>query len=468
MEPITIVDTLRPVSVTSPRPGVLVYDFGVTTAGWTRITVRGQAGTGVTLTHGEKLNADGTVDHDTGFTIQPAERAQVDRYILKGGPPETWEPAFTRHGFRYVEVSGAPQLPDMLKVEARVSHNAVASVGRFDSGSPLFNTMHSAMRATILNNLMGIPTDAPMYEKLGWTGDAYRWNDSAVLNFGMQRFYTQWLNSVEDAQAADGSIPVVVPVFPVLNDFAPVDPAWSGAYILISWNIYQYYGDTRLLQEHYDSMKRFVDLLEARSAPNGYIWGGEGYFSFGDVYSPGGTGPTDGAFTPPEGTALTATASMYDVTRKLASIARVLARSEDAAHYDLLADQIGAAINSTFFDPVANVYHTEVDVGYRQTSNLMPLSLGLVPPDHRQAVLNNLVADIHAHGDHLNTGTIGTKLILPVLTDNGYGDLAYTIAAQTSYPSWGYWFTQLGATTMWELWEALARSRDHAFLGTVD
>jgi alpha-L-rhamnosidase len=159
---------------------------------------------------------------------------------------------------------------------------------------------------------------------------------------------------------------------------------------------------------------------------------------------------------------------MYDEARKLADIARVLGMLDDAAHYDALADQFGAAFNSNFFDPAANIYHTEVEVGYRQTSNLMPLALGLVPPDHRQAVLDNLVADIHAHDDHLNTGTLGTKLILPVLTDNGYGDLAYTIAAQTSYPSWGYWFTQLGATTMWEQWEATARSHNHAFMGTID
>lgn len=469
MEPITIAATVRPVNVTRPLPGVLVYDFGVTTAGWTRITVRGQAGTSVTLTHGEKLNSDGTVNHDTGFTIQPAERAQVDRYTLRGGAPETWEPAFTRHGFRYVEVTGSPALPDVLEIEARISHNAVTSTGKFESDNPLFNTMHRAMRATILNNLMGIPTDAPMYEKLGWTGDAYQSSDSAMLNFGMQRFYTQWLNSFEDAQAADGSIPVTVPLFPGLNEFVPIDPSWSGAYILISWNMYQYYGDTHVLRAHYSSMKRFVDLLEARSAPNGYIWGGEGYFSFGDVYSPGGSESADGNFAPPEGTALTATASFYEVTRKLASIARVLGQPGDAAHYDALADQIGSAFNSTFFDPAANIYRTEeVGAGYRQTSNLIPLSLGLVPPDHRKAVLDNLVADFHARGDHLNTGTIGTKLILPVLTDNGYGDLAYTIATQTSYPSWGYWFTQLGATTMWEQWEAGARSHDHAFLGTID
>jgi alpha-L-rhamnosidase len=443
---------------------VLVYDFGITTAGWTRITVRGQAGASVTLAHGEKLNADGTVDHDPGFTIQPAERAQVDRYTLKGGSAETWEPAFTRHGFRYVEVRGSPRLPDVLKIEARVNHNAVSSVGRFESDSPLFNTIHRAMRTTLLNNFMGIPTDTPMHEKLGWTDAGHRGHDSMILNFGVQRLYTQWLNSFQDDQAADGSIPVVVPIFPGLNDFVSVDPSWSGAYVLINWNMYQYYGDAHLLQTHYDSMKRFVNLLESRIVPTGYIWR---EFSFGDVYSPAGTEFED-TFTPPEGPALTATAYIYDEARKLANIARVLGQSTDAEHYDALADQIGAAINSTFFDPVANVYHTELNVGYRQTSNLLPLSLGLVPPGHRQGVLDNLVADIHARGDHLNTGNLGTKLILPVLTDNGYGDLAYTIAAQTTYPSWGYWFTQLGATTMWEQWEATARSHDIAFLGTVD
>jgi alpha-L-rhamnosidase len=475
LEPVTIVDTLQPTAVTSPKPGLWIYDFGTQTAGWERITVQGQAGLKVTLKLGERLNADGTV-----FMVPSVMfGGHSDTYILKGnGELETWEPRFTRHAFRYIEVSSTPVPPLFFRVEARVNHNLVPSRGEFGSSNILLNKMHTAMRTALLNNFWGIPTDSPWRDRHGWTADNYLYFDAASLNFGVQRFYKQWLRAFQDAQAEDGSLPIVVPsgLLPASTGIAN-DPAWAGTYILIVWKLYLYYGDTSVLSDNYAAMKRYLDKVEATITPTGYIWTG---LSFGDWASPGSCLPSAFCSAPEYGwdpasgidtlrAPLLATAYVYHEARALAAIARVLRNTRDATRYDALADNVGRAFNARFFDPVTQVYHTEIDVGYRQTSNLLPLALGLVPPDQRKAVLDKLIADIHAHDDHLNTGTSGTKLILPVLTENGYGDLAYTITTQTTYPSWGYWFTQ-GNGNLYEMWEIdhPIGTQSHPFLGSYD
>jgi alpha-L-rhamnosidase len=375
-----------------------------------------------------------------------------------------------RHGFRYVQVVYSPTAPSAFRIEARVNHTAVTPTGDFLSSNAVLNRLHQNQRATVLNNLWGFPTDTPWRDRQGWTADAHLYMTSAVENFGMKQFYDQWLRTYRESQQPDGGLPAITPSANGIPLFT--DPSWSGTLILDTWELYEDYGDLQLVKDNYDAMSRWMNLMASTIASTGNLYTS---FSFGDWASPGSENNGTGLFPPEAGIypnivpMVTANGDLYLEAHRLAEMAGILGHAADAAKYNALADQIKNALNAEFFDPTANVYHNAVNVGYRQTSNLVPLAYGLVPAGHEQAVYDNLVADIHAHGDHLNTGATGSKLLLPVLTEHGDVDLAYTVATQTTYPSWGYWLTQ-GATTSWETWSHTDpnQSKDHAFLGTFE
>ena len=454
VQPIRVVDTLRADRITNPRPGTYVFRFPVMTAGWARLRAAGPAGTEVTLRYGEQLRADGTVDNagDPGLTNGPI---QTDRYILSGDGEERWEPRFSYKGFQYVQVDGYPGVPTAEDVQARVVHTDVPSAGRFESSSTLLDTIHTLTRRTVLNNLHSIFTDSPIFEKRGWLGDASVLLETTTDNFGMQRFYRKWLRDITDNQGADGAGVELSP-----NPFPAgyTDPIWAGALVLIPWRLYEDYGDRDVLEQHYGAMARYVDYLTTHS--DGLIQQG----FYGDWVSPA----TSGTFPfPPEGARLTGTAYFHRYAEVLADAARALGRDADAARFTDLAQRIAAAFNATFLDRARGVYRTEREVGYRQTSNAVPLAFGLVPPELVDAVTVNLVADVEARGNHLNTGHAGTQHLLPALTEQGHVDTAFAIATQRTYPSWGYWIEN-GATSLWEAWELNTRSRDHAFLGSID
>ena len=473
MPPVEITQTVRPVAMTTASTGARVYDFGGQHAGWARIAVRGVAGTTVTLAYGETLNPDGTVYQQGNDT-----RSHVDTYTLNGHGLEIWEPSFTRHPLHYIQVSFSPRAPQTFSIEARLNHNDVARTGSFTSSNALLNRIEANQLRTVLDNLWGFPTDTPWRDRQGWTADAYLYMDSAIDNFAMQGFYQQWLQSYRDSQSADGGLPIIVPT-PGSGFTAALgtDPSWSGTFVLDAWKLYQLYGDRDFVSENYQTAKRWIDLMASSIAGTGGVYTG---FSFGDWAAPGSedsdTGK-NGLLAAPEGSGITApgvplptaNGDLYAEVRTLADMARTLGRTADAATYDALAARLKTAFNATFFDPTTNTYQSSVPAGYRQTSNLVPLYYGLVPAGHEHAVYRNLVADINAHGDHLNTGAIGTKMLLRVLTAHGDTDLAYRIATQTTYPSWGYWVSQ-GANTSWETWSHTAGqlSEDHAFLGTLN
>lgn len=455
MQPIQVTGTLRATRITQPKPGTYVFKFPANIAGWPQLRVSGPAGTAVTLRMGEVLNSDGTVDNQGDPGLTPGE-IQRDTYVLNGSGAQIWQPQFSYAGFQYVQVDGYPGTPGPGDVVAQDVHSAVPSTGQFTSSDGLINAIHAATRSTILNNLHSIPTDTPMYEKRGWLGDTQLDSAPAVDNFGMQRFYANWLRSIGDDQGSDGNVPDLVP------NNAPgggLDPAWGSAYLIIPWRLYQDYGDTGVLADNYSGMRAYVNYLAAK-ATNDIEPG-----FYGDWVPPE---PPDGSYSyPPEGPNLVATAYFYHDSVLLSQIAQKLGNNGDAAHYADLAASIKTAFNATYLDTATGVYQTSTNAGYRQTSSALPLLFGLVPADQAGRVAANLAADVRAHGDHLNTGIMGTMALLPVLTQYGQADLAYAIATQTTYPSWGYWLS-LGATTLWEDWTSHPRSHDHAMFGTVD
>jgi alpha-L-rhamnosidase len=449
-QPIKVAESLRPVGVTNPKANVFVFDAGKVTSGWAKLTATGASGIKVYLKYGEKLYADGTVDAENGFIYEPGH--QTDSYIFKGQGTESWEPKFSYKGFRYVEVGGYPGTLTQDNIQIRVIHSAVETIGSFTCSNPMFNTIHDNTVRTILNNLHAIPTDTPMYEKNGWMGDGNVIAETAIYNLNMERFYAKWVNDMEDSQSADGLIPVIAPADSWGMDHSP---EWNTDYIYIPWNLYLYNGDQRVLEQHYDNMKRYIEY--EISHLSGYI----ATSGLGDWLAPGTGG------NPPEGPAVSATVYVYGAAQIMGNTAALLGKSSDATRYSGICTSIKNALNSNFLDLANNAYHSNQSTGYRQTPNILPVAFGMAPDGNKLQVVGNLAGDVNGKGGHLDTGILGTKYILPVLTDNGYGNVAFTIANQTTYPSWGYWIAN-GATTNWEAWDMSSRSRDHYMNGTVD
>jgi alpha-L-rhamnosidase len=449
--PEKVTGRLAPASVTSPLAGTRVYDYGSPTAGWVGIDVQGPAGATVTVTYGEKLRTDGTVDNTGAYGMA----LQTYNYTLKGDGVEHYQPSYSYAGFQYAQVVVSSGVT-LRSVEGVRVHTAVTATGGFTSSSDLLNRYQNAEANTILNNLHSIPTDTPMYEKRPYTADGFLYADAAIDNFDMENFYQSWMRSHRDDQNADGSIGPTVPT--TEGGKQVKDPVWSASFVLGNWDLYWYYGDTQAVAANYAGMKAWLTYYERDIAATGGIYTG---FSYGDWLSPEGANA-------PEGTRLVGTAYIYLTATRLATMARALGHDADAQQFTKFAAQVKTTFNATFFDSASGIYYDDRSAGYRQTSNLLPLAFGLVPADERRTVVDHLVADIRSRGNHLDTGALGTKVLLPVLTDSGQGDLAYLVATNPTYPGWGYWFQSLGATTMWEEWNANSRSHDHAFMGTVD
>lgn len=444
MPPIRVVDEIVPRSITNPKPGVYVYDMGQNMSGWARLCVRGPRGTRVTMRYAELLYSNGLINR---ANLRSAKARDV--YILKGGGLETYAPHFTYHGFRYVEVTGFPGTPSLASIRGEVVHTAVATVGSFAASKEILNQIHHLVYWSQLTNLFSIPTDCDQRdERQGWMGDAQATAEEAMMNFGMAAFYTNFIRDIRDAQGADGSLPSTVPY---RWGLFPGDLGWESAYPLLCWYMWQHYGDRRVLEENYAGLKKFAEFLRSRASGNVFRYHHEGDW-VAVVHTPGD---------------YIADAWYYYDVEIVSHIARILGNSADAATYSQLAGQIKQAFNQTFFNAKTKEYANGT-----QTANAMALFLKLVPHDQRSGVTTNLTNDIlYYHNTHLTTGFIGVKFLMPALSMIGRSDLAYDLATQTTYPSWGY-MVKRGATTLWELWQDKTgpsmNSHDHVMFGSVD
>ncbi|HTE19919.1 MAG TPA: glycoside hydrolase family 78 protein, partial [Armatimonadota bacterium] len=455
IEPIKVTETLTSVMMIEPKPGVYLFDMGQNLSGHALLTVAGPAGREVTLRYGERLRPDGTLDqshiamHIRPFNAPeppagaPIPRFQTDTYVLKGEGTETWAPRFTYHGFQYVEVTGFPGTPTRESVKARVTHTAVRDAGEFVCSNPLLNKIQHATRWAFVSNLASIPTDCPHREKNGWTGDAHLAAEQAIYNFHPAAAYTKWVGDLADEMRPTGELPGIVPSSGWGYEWGN-GPAWDSAYLLIPWYLYEYYGDTRILERHYEGMRRYVDYLTRRAK------GGIVDIGLGDWVPPGATAPVE----------VTSTGYYYADTRIVARAAKLLGKTDDAAKYDALAESIRTAFNARFFNAETGLYSNGT-----QTALATALNWDLVPEQHRERVVRNLLADVEKKGWHLDTGILGTKYLLNVLLDHGRADAAYRVASQTTYPSWGHWIEQ-GATTLWESWNG-KDSLNHIMFGDV-
>jgi alpha-L-rhamnosidase len=443
MPPIRVIDSMLPVSLSNPKPGVYVFDMGQNMSGWVQLRVRGPEGAQVTLRFSELVYPDGMINREN---IEAAKSRDI--YTLKGEGLETYEPRFTYHGFRYVEVTGFPGVPSLDSLRGRVVHTAVGTVGSFVASKQTLNDIQRLIQWSQLTNLFSIPTDCDQRsERQGWMGDAHATAEEAMMNFDMAAFYTNFIRDIRDAQLPDGELPDTVPH---KYGSSPADLGWQTAYPLLCWYMWQQYGDRRILQENYEALKKYVEYLRSRAQDNVYRLHLEGDW-------------VEVAHTP--GDYIADVWYYYDVWL-FAKMARIIGNTADAASYGQVAAQIKEALNRTYFDARSGNYANGT-----QTANAMALFLDSVPADQRSAVQRNLTDDIvYAHNTHVTTGFIGVKFLMPVLTAIGRADLAYELAAQTTYPSWGY-MVKRGATTLWELWQEKTgpamNSQNHAMFGSV-
>lgn len=448
--PIREVEEVAPATVTSIGDDRYVIDFDRVMAGNVRIRVEGPAGTTIKLIYGETVSEEGAVNQDQTFIYAPF---QTDTYVLKGKGIEVWQPVFSYKGFKYVQVEGWPGAPQASDFTAIIMRTDLARSGHFSSSNPLFNAIFEATATTFLNNAHSIPTDTPMYEKNGWMGDAQLISESSLTFLDIQPLWEKWTRDMDDSRLENGAVPVIVPSSG-WGQFH--SPEWQVAYLFIPMAVYRHSGDSRVLEEHYEGMKGYaqyeIDQLDEQGISNSVL---------GDWVPPG---PDD---LPPEGARLTSSLYAHEVFRTMAEIAEVLGRGEDAAKFAEEARKIALVIHANFYKPEKGIYETEREVGYRQCSNILPIAFGVADTDCIQSVIANLAHDVAVErNNHLHTGILGTKYILPVLTEHGHGELAYRVADNRDYPGWGY-FIANGATTMWEMWQLNARSRNHYMFGTI-
>ncbi len=453
--PIKVVDSMSAIEVTELGTGHYVLKYPVVTAGWAKMKVSGSAGDKVTLTYGEVLRADGTVNNDgsSGLTTGPI---QVDTYILKGSAEEIWEPSFSYKGFQYVEVEGYPGTAEeaKLNITAQIVHSDISESGSFESSNELLNSIHEITLRTMLNNTHSIITDTPMYEKRGWLGDANIMAKSTINNFDMRVFYKNWLYSIRDNQSPSGGGTVLSPN---KSDGWCRDSIWGGAIIGIPYTLYREYGDISFLKDNYTYMMYEMDYLRKnRTDADGLI----DYADYGDWISPGN-------HKPPEDTSLVNSAYAYLYALMMEEVATVLNKTADALEMKEYAAALKTAFNKKWLDTEKGIYDTGKGEGYRQASNAVPLMFGLVPEEYEKTVAENLAADVKSRGNKLNAGIAGVKELFPALTKFGYTDTAFAVATGAEYPSFGYWIEN-GATTLWEFWEATSRSRDHCMQGSID
>ncbi len=443
-------------------------------AGWIALTIEGaKAGDTITLTYSEKLNANGSVQKLGGGDgvnghWWPETYIMTDKYTAKNGEKVVYEPRHSYKGFRYVQIWN---YPGELKAEDIVIYrirNTVETVGSFECSNELLNDMHQMMLTTVLNNLQGKPTDTPVWEKNGWLGDYNVAALSIMYNYDMRLMTENFVEIMEDCFEQYGLVP---PMVPTAGWNIGENYVWNTIYVLAVMEMYRQYGSLDYLKEQYATMKNYATRTARKLSASGYVCP-DG--QLGDWVSP--VGPTANVGyneNPSEGSGIVGTALLYRMYGEMCEIATILGKKSDVKTYEETMDKIYTAFNKKFYVEAGGYYQTTVwtQIGsrdkFRQTSQLLPLAVGLVPDEYKDKVVENLVANIKKQGNHLSTGCVGAKFILPVLTDLGYGELAYAVATQTSYPSWGYMIKQ-GSTSLWEMWENTSRSLGHYFLGTYE
>ncbi|MGX1547683.1 glycoside hydrolase family 78 protein [Streptomyces adustus] len=438
--PVRRTESRAPEEVLTSPSGRRILDFGQNLAGRVRIRVQGEAGTTITLRHAEVLQ-DGEL-----YTRPLRHAVSTDTYVLKGGGPEEWEPRFTVHGFRYVEVTGWPEDRSPLDVTAQVLHTDMRRTGWFSSSDALLNRLHDNIRWSMRGNFLDVPTDCPQRdERLGWTGDIQVFAPTASFLYDCAGMLTSWLADLAHDQYADGTVPFIVPAISV-PEWTPAWAAalWGDAAVLVPWTLFQRFGDRGVLRAQYASARAWVDLMDSQRGEDGVWRQGK---QLGDWLDP--ASPPEDPWQARTDAHLVAQAYLAHSARILSLTAAELGESADERRYLDLADQAREAFLRTFRTPDGRM------TSDTQTAYALGLRFDLLPDAESRARAGERLADLVAKDGHrIATGFAGTPEVCDALGDTGHHEAAYRLLLQHERPSWLYPVTQ-GATTVWERWDSM-------------
>lgn len=440
--PISIVKKGKSGRADSPQESAYIVDFGQNLFGTVCLTVKGEAGTKVILRYAECLSEDGSLDPgsiEAGWLAHP--QAQYDEYILKGSGEESYQPRFSCHGFRYVEVSGYPGVLDTGRITAKVIHNDILNGSQFHCSNGLLNQLQHNAVWSFRSNLVSVPLDCPSRERQGWLGDAHCHSEADCFNFDMAAFYEKWFDDIADSQLENGIVPLICPSEG--HEYA-LDMPWASAVIMIPWDYYMAYGDKAFLLKHYDLMKRCLGAFR-NHLDSHYLL--QNSLIFGDWF--GSVSDISGVYL--------ATAYYYRCLTLLSRISEELGLLDDMALYSGLALRVRDGINTAFLKE-GRYYDTN-----SQTANALALYLEVVPEASKEVVADSLAEDIASRGT-MTAGCLGAEAIMEALAGNGRNDAAYGLAVNTTKGCWGYWIKEYGATTAFESFADNRSSNNHAFL----
>lgn len=485
-----------------------LYDFRATVAGWAKVFVKGPAGSEIVIKYAEKLLPDGHVNsgNDGPFGGIPV---QVYRYILKGDPDgESFEPSYSYAGYRFVEID-APTDVKVERVQGWVLNNNVSLQSSFESSDSLLNRYHKAMLNSLQSNLHNIPTDTPMYEKRGWAADALLMVDSALINFGSDLFWEKWMQDHIDNQASDGGLAVIIPNQnpggPQDDPFVGLtgDPIWSSSFVLSNYALFLHRGNLRIVETSYPAMQRWLQKWMTTLAATDYIFDG---VTWGDHEPAYGTGKDN---------QLVGTAYVIRSTNAMIEMANALGHEKDVLVYQTFANKVKDAVKKHFYDvetgsfdapysaltfgpppgmeanadmpplpdfmlEILNTPPEVFNAKQFQTDNVLPVALGIIEGEDKDRLCAALINDVAVtHASHITAGATVLKDVMPVLSECGAAELAYSAAVNPTFPGWGYWFETLHGSKgaggediivdgFWEAWGEHARSHNHAFRGTID
>jgi alpha-L-rhamnosidase len=433
-----IMGEVKPISIKATAKGTYILDMGQNMVGWLQLKVKGKSGDQVTMKFAESLQADGSL-----YIANLRDAKTTDIYTLKGEGEEIWEPRFIFHGFRFVEVSGFPTKPTVDNFVGKVVYDNIKTTGTFESSDVIMNQIFKNAYWGIRGNYKGMPIDCPQRnERQPWLGDRTTGAYGESFLFDNQTLYAKWLDDIKNAQTQDGGLPDVAPAF---WRYYGDNVTWPGTYITVGDMLYQQFADQEVIKKQYPYMKKWMLYMEENYLVNDLM----DKDKYGDwcvppeslelIRSKDPARLTDGG--------LISSAFYYQLLGIMKKFAKISNANADIEHYTDLSERISKAFNAKYLNAATNTYANNT-----VTANVLPLAFGLVPENLKEKVFQNMVHEVEVtKNGHISTGVIGTQFLMRTLTNFGRGDLAFKLASNKTYPSWGF-MVENGATTIWELW----------------